>query len=90
MDLVLIKEWNNKVAGFVSYGIAGGTRSVEHLRLVMGELMIADVRTQVLFSLSNDFVNYTEFKPDQKHLNTLNKLIDQIISWSTAMKLVRV
>src|SRR5690606_7152837 len=32
----LFKEWNNKAAGFVSYGSAGGARAVEHLRLVMG------------------------------------------------------
>jgi NAD(P)H-dependent FMN reductase len=59
----LFKEWNNKAAGFVSYGSAGGARAVESLRLVMGELMIADVRSQVMFSLATDFVNYTEFKP---------------------------
>ena len=32
----LYSEWNNKVAGFVSYGAsAGGRLAVEHLRLVM-------------------------------------------------------
>lgn len=40
-------EWNNKAAGFVGYGGAGGTRAVEQLRPVMGELQIADVRAQV-------------------------------------------
>ena len=39
----LYREWNDKVAGFVSYGGAGGTRAVEHLRLVMAELSIATV-----------------------------------------------
>jgi len=38
----LYREWNNKAAGFVSYGGAGGTRAVEQLRLVMGEF--ADCR----------------------------------------------
>src|SRR3982751_690671 len=33
----LFKEWNNKAAGFVSYGSAGGARAVEHLRQVMAE-----------------------------------------------------
>ena len=42
----LFKEWNNKVAGFVSYGGAGGVRAVEQLRLVMAELKVATVRTQ--------------------------------------------
>ncbi|WP_020415947.1 NAD(P)H-dependent oxidoreductase [Amycolatopsis sp. ATCC 39116] len=53
----LYGEWNNKAAGFVSYGSAGGTRAVEHLRLVMGELQVADVRNQV--ALSYDFVDHT-------------------------------
>ena len=40
----LYAEWNNKAVGFVSYGNAGGARSVEHLRLVSGEPQMADVR----------------------------------------------
>ncbi|RYE86603.1 MAG: NADPH-dependent oxidoreductase [Oxalobacteraceae bacterium] len=40
----LFKEWNNKAAGFVGYGSVGGARAIENLRLVMGELMVADVR----------------------------------------------
>ena len=43
----LFKEWNNKVAGFVSYGSAGGVRAVEQLRLVMAEVKVATVRAQV-------------------------------------------
>src|SRR3954449_11581843 len=37
----LFGEWNNKAVGFVSYGAQGGTRAVEHLRLIAGELMMA-------------------------------------------------
>src|SRR5258708_7082112 len=44
----LYREWNNKAAAFVGYGGAGGVRAVEHLRLVMGELQVADVRAQVM------------------------------------------
>jgi NAD(P)H-dependent FMN reductase len=40
----LYREWNNKAAGFVGYGGAGGARAVESLRLVMGELQVADGR----------------------------------------------
>src|SRR6476661_5347159 len=62
----LYREWNNKAAGFVSYGGAGGVRAVEHLRLVMAELMVATVRAQVSLSLFTDFEAYTKFKPDQR------------------------
>jgi NAD(P)H-dependent FMN reductase len=33
------------------YGSAGGARAVEHLRLIMAELMVATVRAQVMLSL---------------------------------------
>ena len=51
----LYREWNNKAAGFVSYGSAGGARAVEHLRLVMAELQVATVRAQLMLSLFTDF-----------------------------------
>jgi NAD(P)H-dependent FMN reductase len=85
----LFKEWNNKAAGFVSYGSAGGARAVESLRLVMGELMIADVRSQVMFSLATDFVNYTEFKPHPRHEKEMDTLLNEVIAWSGAMKTLR-
>ena len=60
----LYPEWNDKAAGFVSYGAdAGGARAVEHLRLVMGELRVADVRTHVALSLFDDFEEYTTPAP---------------------------
>jgi NAD(P)H-dependent FMN reductase len=85
----LYKEWNNKVAGFVSYGSSNGVRAVEQLRLVMAEMQIADVRAQVGLSLATDFVNYKEFKPDPRHEKTLNTLLDQVIVWANALKTVR-
>ncbi len=85
----LYKEWNNKAAGFVGYGSAGGVRAVESLRLVMGELQVADVRAQVMLSLREDFKNYTEFAPNPHHENTLNTVLDQVISWSGALQPLR-
>src|SRR5690606_38764171 len=56
------EPWNNKAAGIVSYGSTGGARAAEHLRGIMGELMIADVRTHPTLSLFTDFENGSEFK----------------------------
>ena|SRR5665647_627357 len=85
----LYKEWNNKVAGFVAYGGVGGTRVVEQLRLVMGELKVATVRTQMAFSLRTDFDKFTIFKPAAYHEKTLSTLFDEVISWGTAIQGVR-
>lgn len=60
----LYREWNNKAADFVSYGSVGGARAVEHLRLIMAELMVATVRAQVALSLFTDFEQFSVFKPN--------------------------
>jgi NAD(P)H-dependent FMN reductase len=85
----LYREWNNKAAGFVSYGSAGGARAVEQLRLVMAELQIADVRAQVMFSLHTDFENFKVFKPAARHEQSVNAMLDQVIAWGGALKTLR-
>jgi NAD(P)H-dependent FMN reductase len=85
----LFAEWNNKAAGFVSYGSVGGARAVEHLRLVAGELMMADVRQQVALSLSTEFENYSVFKPGDYQLPALATLLDQVVTWSRALAPLR-
>lgn len=85
----LYAEWNNKAAGFVGYGSAGGVRAVESLRLVMGELQVADVRAQVMLSLHTDFENYTVFKPADHHQASINAMLDQVIAWGGALKTLR-
>jgi NAD(P)H-dependent FMN reductase len=85
----LYREWNNKAAGFVSYGGgAGGARAVEQLRLVMAELMVATVRAQVMLSLMTDFENFTTFKPLPQREAELTKVLDQVVAWAAAMKTV--
>lgn len=85
----LYREWNNKAAGFVGYGSAGGVRAVEHLRLVMGELQVADVRAQVMLSLHTDFENFSVFKPAPHHEKSVEAMLDQLVSWGTALQNVR-
>jgi len=85
----LYHEWNNKAAGFVSFGSSGGTRAVEHLRLIMGELQVADVRSQVALSLFTDFENFSAFKPQALHEKSLKSMLDQLVAWSGAMQTVR-
>ena len=86
---VIYAEWNNKAAGFVSFGSVGGTRSVEQLRQIMGELQVADVRSTVALSLLTDFENYLVFKPNPGHDASLTSMLDQLVAWGEAMKGVR-
>jgi NAD(P)H-dependent FMN reductase len=85
----LFREWNDKAAGFVSYGGAGGARAVEQLRLVMAEVQIATVRNQVLLSLFTDFENFNVFKPGPQQETSVNAMLDQLIAWGGALKTLR-
>ncbi len=82
-------EWNNKAAGIVSYGGAGGTRAAEHLRGILGELMVADVRVHPTLSLFTDFVNGSEFIPADYHRENVIAMLNQISAWSGALYTIR-
>ncbi|MBS4193001.1 NAD(P)H-dependent oxidoreductase [Bacillus sp. FJAT-49705] len=82
-------EWNNKAAGIVSYGSTGGARAAEHLRGILGELLVADVRVHPTLSIFTDFKNFTTFKPADLHLINVNAMLDQTIAWSGALKNLR-
>lgn len=83
------EEWNNKAAGIVSYGSTGGARAAEHLRGILGELLVADVKTHPTLSLFTDFENFSTFKPQELHLTNITLMLDQVIAWSGALKTLR-
>ncbi|TCN26304.1 NAD(P)H-dependent FMN reductase [Mesobacillus foraminis] len=85
----LREEWNNKAAGIVSYGSVGGARAAEHLRGILGELSVADVRVHPALSLFTDFENGTEFKPKSVQEDSVNQMLDQVILWSKGLFTIR-
>ena len=85
----LFAEWNNKAAGFVGYGSAGGVRAVEQLRLVLAEVQVATVRNQVARSLFTDFESFTTFKPDARHEKSVNAMLDQLLAWGDVLRPLR-
>ncbi len=85
----LREEWNNKAAGIVSYGSVGGARATEHLRGILGELLVADVRVHPALSLFTDFENGNVFKPADVQTQSVNDMLDQVIAWSGALKTIR-
>ena len=85
----LFREWNDKAAGFVGYGSVGGARAVEHLRLVMGEIKVADVRAQVALSLYTDFENFSTLKPGPQQAAAVNAMLDDLVPWGQALQTMR-
>jgi NAD(P)H-dependent FMN reductase len=85
----LYAEWNDKAAAFVSYGVDGGVRATEHLRLVLGELKVADVRCSVALSLQDDFADYTDFTPRAEHEAAVATMLDELLAWGSALRGLR-
>jgi len=86
----IYKEWNNKAAGIVGYGGQGAARAIEHLRGILGELQIADVRSAVHLSMITDFENWSVFKPTPALEVPLKTMLDQLVLWSGALQKIRV
>jgi NAD(P)H-dependent FMN reductase len=85
----LYAEWNNKAMGVVSYGVVGGARAAEHLRLIAGELQMADVRTNVALSMFTEFQNFTDFAPGEYQSQALESLLGEVVAWSEALAPLR-
>jgi NAD(P)H-dependent FMN reductase len=85
----LYKEWCNKSVGFVGYGAAGATRSIEMLRAICSNLELADVRVAVGLSLIHDFENFSKLKPGAHQEKILSQLLDQVEAWAGALQPLR-
>ena len=83
---LLYTEFNNKAAGIVSYGSSMGARAGEQVRNILAELQVADVRQQVSLSLFADFEGFVNFKPQAIQEGGVNILLDQLNSWTNALK----
>lgn len=85
-------EWNKKAAAFVGYGAVGGSRAVEHLRLVAAELQLATIRTGVYIQ-GADFMAALKEGKDLKEIGYLQQgvkdLLDQLAWWTKALKNAR-
>jgi NAD(P)H-dependent FMN reductase len=83
------REWNDKAAGIVSYGgWAAGVRAAEALRLVLAELQVATVRAQPAIALHPSFVSGS-FVPVDGLADSVDTMLDQVLSWSRALRGVR-
>lgn len=86
----LFSEWSDKAAGFVSYGLNGGVRAVEQLRLTLAEVKIACVRSQVALSLFTDFdvqdiQQPGRLTPASHHDEILERMLDEVVDWTVAL-----
>ncbi len=81
-------EWNYKPVGFMSYGSpAGGSRAVEHLRGIVGELRMYDVREQIL--LPNYYLNLDEqgrFRFGETEEKAAHGVLAEVAHWAQHLR----
>ena len=85
--------FNKKAAAFVGYGSVGGARAIEHLRGILAELQVAQVRSTIHIG-GSDFMpimmgqkswddakgNFDAFVPE---------VLDNLVWWASATKAAR-
>ena len=76
-------------AGCVGYGVDGGIRAVEQLRLVLAELHMPVVRRQVAVSLFEDVDDDGRFAPRRHLVEHLDAMLDQLVAWTGALRPLR-
>lgn len=85
----LFAEWHDKAAGFVSYGVNGGVRAVEQLKLVSAALQMAVVAAPVILPFADEFEDRTVLRPGQAAVRALDLMLDKLLAWTTAMSALR-
>lgn len=86
----LYHEWKEKPVAFVGYGSAGGSRAIEHLRGIAGELEMYDIKNQImLFNPWNNLDGEGKYQFSEHEKSSANALLDNLIFWSDKMKQAR-
>ena len=73
-------EWGGKVAGLVGYGVAGGARALDQLRVLCGVLNMADVGPQVELSVFED-ITADGVVENERTRQSLTRVFDAVEAW---------
>lgn len=88
-------EWNRKPMAAIAYGSVGGTRALEHLRMISVELQMVPVRNAVHIGGSDFFAVHplgsnNEIDTIADHLSaSVTATLDDIVWWANATKAAR-
>ncbi|MFC7545320.1 NADPH-dependent FMN reductase [Plantactinospora sp. GCM10030261] len=95
----LYAEWNDKVVGLLSYGVQGGSRAADHLRLILAEVRAVVVPTQVTMPIFSDFdfsgsdpndpTAPGTIRPADGREESLTTMVTEILTWTRALRLAR-
>ncbi len=84
-------EYNFKPASFISWGaISGGTRAVEHLRAILAELKVYDLREQIV--IPNFYLNFDDqghYRFGEAEERQATAVLDELVFWTEQMNAAR-
>jgi len=86
------REFNRKPATFIGYGGAGAARAIEHLRGILGELQVADLKYVVSIGMLEYIGIAREGKSfaDFPYLAESTKpVLDDLVWWTNALREAR-
>ncbi len=87
----LAHEWAYKAVGFVSYGGAsGGTRSVQMIKLTASALRMVPLTEAVSLPFFTKYFNADgAFAPDDTQGKAATVMLDELLRWTNALKVLR-
>lgn len=87
----LVLEWQNKVAGFVSYGgVSGGLRATQSEKLMMTSFKIMPLPEQVMIPMFPQHLDAEKrFTPNDIHEASAKTMLDELVRWAGALKAMR-
>lgn len=87
----LYHEWNYKPAGFVSYGgMSGGLRSVQMTKQLVTSLRMMPLPEGVALPFYAKSVTAEgRFEPGTTPDDSVTKMLDELLKWTTALKALR-
>jgi uncharacterized protein (TIGR02246 family) len=81
-------EWADKAVAFVGYGLEGGTRAIEHLRVICAELGLAGVRPQVSLRIGEVFRD-NRFEPGDAQTGARDRMLAALARWAGTLAPLR-
>jgi len=86
----LVKEWNYKPAGFVSYGgVSGGLRGVQSLKPMMTALKLVPIPEAVTIPGYGEFLDENGFNANELHEKGAADMLSELDKWAGALKGIR-
>jgi NAD(P)H-dependent FMN reductase len=83
-------EWGYKPASFVSYGgISGGLRAVQAIKLPLTSLKVVPLNEAVVVPFVHNQVKDGTFTPNEIQERAAPGMLDALVRWSDALKVLR-